>query len=1383
MQDSSSVVPKLDRSRDVVDDSTLTSAAPPSCGKLEPIPGWHLGGDDGRRFVLLERLGGGGMSVVFLARDTVLDRKVAIKFLIREMRNTSDALARLQLEARACARLNHENIVRLFDMGTDRGLPFLVMEHLEGRPLDAIVRDGSIDARRVVRVMIDVAKGLAQAHRAGILHRDLKPSNVFITKDGTAKILDFGVAAMAHDPGALAEELWGTPRYMSPEQWRGEAQDGRTDIWAAGVMFFELLTGSSPFEGASLAELREAVGSRAPAPSLRRVRPELPEEAEPIAQRAMKKCAAERFANADELLDALVKLEVALDHVMRTRHDEAERGARPKPEMRQVTVVSCALDDFPALPGERGLDELTASLDDFFDVCTTIVRELEGTSLSLLGPRFLACFGYPTAHEDNAPRALRAALLIVDAMRTRRAVRVGVATSLSIARRTERTTASVVLQADALDLATWLERRAGRGEIVIGPVTEALVQRTFELEPRGEAVPDGRTQPVRYHRVLGPKSARFDWVGHVPKGPLVGRDRELAQLRELSSRVEAGQGQFVLIAGEAGIGKSRILAQHLEAQHLERTAAEAPGDDGRPAGAPAPGVVRCQCWPHFQHSALEPILEGLLRTLGVRRDTATETKIALLEAALTRASLSIADHLPLLARFLGVPTSDRDAPSFASPALLKQRLQGMLVALLANMAATQPVVVVVEDAHWSDTSTLELLELLLQRMPKARLMVIVTARPEFDPPWPHSPPLHRITLSRLSSEQTSAMIAFASQGRSLPPAIVEQLVQRTDGIPLFVEELTRHIATTFDEAKQRGRLMPLDAFASGTIPATLEGLLRARLEALPREGREVARVAAVLGRDATYETMERVSRQGGGALRIGLMQLVEMGILQRQSQGAGAAYTFNHGLLREAAYQSLVKNERRELHQRAADTLVEHVPDVAGRNPEIVATHFMEAGSHEQASAYFEKAGVHAAARLANTDAAAHYARAIAQLHMLPESEARNRRELALQLARGMALIAAKGAVSAEAHAPYARVRELAPTAWAGDVKSFQSMFGLSQFYLVSGHIEAATGIARDLVTLAGQSGDDTLSLLAHAALGPCLSFLGRFEEARGCDAAGFALYDAEKHRKLCMRIGFDPGVVLLMFLGETLWFLGSPDRALERALAAVALAREVEHPFSLLIALNHLANCYGNRGEYEELLRISEEGIRISEKHGLGIPPLLARGWGRVGVGERGGLADLEESVTVYHKGSVRVGFSHILGTLTWAQWRMGALDGALRTLDEMASFIAATGERRIEAEMHRLRGEVLVATEADPSLVHDAFERGLAIAQSQHARALELRLAHGYARFLANQSRPAEARDLLAPIAATFTEGGDTVDVRRARELLATLGSGPATSKKDRV
>ncbi|WP_394828997.1 protein kinase domain-containing protein [Pendulispora albinea] len=1279
----------------------------------------HLHGAIGTRFELMERLGVGGTAEVFLARDTLLDRTVAIKFLIHEALGTTEALHRIRLEAQACARLNHENIVRLFDIGRDMGVPFLVMEHLQGRTLDTMMCDERIDARRAVRILIDVARGLSHAHRAGIVHRDLKPSNVFIAKDGTAKILDFGVAMMTARPDVAHDGLLGTPRYMSPEQWTGEAQDGRTDIWAAGVMLFELLTGRLPFDGGHLVELRDAVVSPHPAPSLREVRPDLPEEAERIVQRTMKKDAAERFGTADELLDSLIALELALTHAMRLEHERGEELARPKPERRQMTVVSCSLDA-PAFPGERGLDAIGESLDEFVDVCMTVLRELGGTFLSFWGARVIACFGYPTSYEDDAHRALRAASLILDVMRDRaradgsaRTVRIGIGTSLAIAGRLESATAPLILQGDAPHIAQWLEQRSGPNEILVGEATHLLVRSAFELEPRGEAIPTAGTRPTRIYRLLGSRDAasRFDPIARGTLTPLVGRDGELEALRVLWEAAKARKGRFVLIAGEAGIGKSRLLERHLE----------------EVATGPH-AIVRCQCWPHLQNSALQPIADGLARIMGLRSEASPAEKLQLLEMALTAAHLSLEEYAPLLAAFMRVPAGELYPLPPLTPDLLKKRTLAALVTLFTRLASAVPLSLVVEDAHWSDSSTLELLDMVLDGIVATRAMVIVTARTELQPPWPQRPHLHRLVLERLSSEESATLIALATEDYALPPRIVQQLVERTDGVPLFIEELTHTVADALREAEQHDGAMDIEALAPSMIPETLEGLLRARLDSLPREGRDVAGLIAVLGRDASYDLIHEAWGASEGSLRMGLMQLLETATLRQQGHGAEARYTFKHALVKEAAYRSLVKTKRRELHQRAAEVLIARARGLVEQHPELVAGHFVEAGCHEQAVAYFDKAGHRAIQRLSHVDSAAHFGHALEQLRMLPKSPARDRHELALEFARRTALMADEVGLSPD--------------------------------------------LARQLATQAEQSNDSAMAVYAHSAVGLSALMAGDFAISRSAARAALVAFDVRTNDPLTPYCGFHPIVLSDVCLLWSDGLRGQWDRAVDHGRNAIQHARDDGDAFSLAFGLVQLASWYNYRGQFDEGRRLIDEAAPYCKGD---VAALMAskinRGWCRVAAGDRAGIHEIEEGVTEWCNMGVTLGLTSFFSVLARAQLGEAALDDAMHTIDRAMDLVETKGQRFFEAELLRIRGEILLASGDAPSRVFDCFERGLEVARRQQAKVWELRLAHSYAHLLKIRARPADARRRLAPILAQFTEGFATADMREARALLAAL------------
>ncbi|WP_394831326.1 protein kinase [Pendulispora rubella] len=1300
------------------------------------------------RFELIEPLGSGGMGLVFLAQDTVLDRKVAIKFLTRKDLNTAEAFERVQHEAQACARLNHENIVRMFDIGQDEGRPFLVMEHLEGYPLNVLMcrthetNESVIDVRRAVRLMIDVAKGLSHAHRAGIVHRDLKPSNIFITRDGTAKVLDFGVAQMTAGGDVAGAHFLGTPQYMSPEQWRSEVQDGRTDIWAAGVMFFELLTGVSPFAGNHISELRNAVIASTPSPSLRGARPELPEEAERIVERALEKEKDARFGSADDLLDALVALEVLLVHALRGQSGGTEAAMTSHPsfprrrtlvanaERRQITAMACSLS---STTSAEALDD---SIGEFFEACATIVRQLEGTILFSLGRQVVACFGYPRAHEDSAQRALRAALLIVDAFRPDDRVgsggaRVGVATGPCIPLAVGPKAAPPRMQGEVLDTAQSLERRAQPSEILTERATQMLVQGTFELGLLDDVAAENGIAPQYLYRLLRPKEnrIRFNPIAAGTITPLVGRTDELDELHRLWRLAISGKSQFAFIVGEAGIGKSRLLEQHLEGLATEGYR-----------------LVRCQCWPHSQSNALQPILEGLEHAMGLDPDASPLEKAAL----------------------LGLPTQDASAPDMARSAnLLKHQMLEALLGLFQRLVEEEPLLLVVEDAHWADSITLELLERWLSGPTAVRAMVLVTARPEFQPLWARSSLLHQLTPRRLSPSESAAMVRFAGRGRHLPTAIVEQVVQRADGVPLFLEELTYSVL----DALQKGGDEP--SSWGGAVPATLEALLRARLDTLPEPGRELARVASVLGREMNFDLVRVMWPLSEDSLRIGLLQLVETGIFRPMGRISRAHFRFKHALVQEAAYQSLVKQERQELHRRAAEVLVSQFPPIAEQNPEIVARHFAEAKRPEEACTYFERAAKQAMQRSASADALTHYARAMAQLDLLPSSLVRDRRELLLKAQLAGVYIAEDGLESSRTRETLSRIRELAER-YDGDEQSFWALLTFQQLNHVRGEHRTSYDLAAKLMARAKKAGHHGMILGAYTATVASALSCGELTASREDAEAGIRLYEAQARGADRVHMGSDVGAILHMSLGQILWLLGEPDRALHHSREAVRIARKQDHPASLAIRLFLLATLHNERGEYPEARTALKETLRLCEEYGLHFLVAQARfrqAWTQIECGEREGVDELQATLGGRASMGSTIGFTRYLSVLAQGQLQLGALDEAMLSVEKAMETSERTGERYCDAEHLRLKGEILLAMgESNAHHAARSFERGLERARGQNARSWELRLACSYGRLLASQDRISEARELLALILSTFTEGHGTRDLRMAHALFSS-------------
>jgi TOMM system kinase/cyclase fusion protein len=1342
-----------------------------------PKKGDRIGGDDGRRFEIIERLGAGGMAIVLQAQDTILDRTVAIKVITHEVFNAggADVVDRFKLEARASARLSHENIVRVFDLGTTNGVPFLVMEHLEGRPLDSLEAHDEIDTVRAVRILSDVARGLSHAHKSGIVHRDLKPSNVFILGDGKAKIVDFGLASVAFgvdSRGAEWHALAGTPRYMSPEQWKGEPQDGRTDIWAAGVMFFEMLVGHPPFRGESIFEVRNRVLSPDPAPLLKQFRPDLPEEAGRLIERALQKDVSKRTPTADELLDSLVALEMQLTRTRTGRLPAIPRvisaPARPKPERRQMTFLSCSLVGLMGLSEQLELDDFSELLASFFEVCATVVRQLEGTVLSNLGGRSVACFGYPVAHEDDAQRAVRAGFLIAGAIRniTRKdgkhhAAQIGVHTGMAIAGKlSDAGSASVpIIQGEAPDVATWLERSINADEIRMTRSTQALVRGMFEVEPLGPRTPDGASRAIETFRALRQETAPTRFAAHTLT-PMVGRESESANLRQWWDRAKNGEGQFVMLSGEAGIGKSRMV--ELLKEHI---------------GSAPHHLVICQSWLHFQNTALYPIATGLMSAAGIRPDSPASDKIRKLEAWLSDLDMSPEEYVPLLASAFSMQLSGGYSIPALSPDLLKSKVLDALITAVLRLAGKRPALLVVEDIHWSDTSTLELLGMLLSRVQSAALFLLVTFRPGFRPVWPEKSYLHRIALQRLSPIQTQAMAALACEGHNLPQEVMEQLVRRADGVPLFIEELTRVVSETWQEVEQRPEAQFAVEFAAETIPATLSELLLARLDKLADTGKEVVQLGAVLGRDFSYQLIQLAWHMDEHALRSGLMQLVEAGMIVQDGQGESTHYTFKHALLHDAAYQSLVRTRRKEHHLRAAQTLVKYFPEVTEPHPELIGHHFAEAGHPDDAIEYLQKAGKKAVERSANSDAVIHYSRALWELKTLPPSRERDRRELVLQLALGAPLMSTKGHAAPQVRETYARARELCEAA-GDDASLFPAMYGLTQFYMVGGEPQVAAQLGRQLVNIAQHSGDNTMQMLAHRAIGPIYSLLGEFVLYRNHFQKALALYDRSQHQGLALQYGMDPGVASGSYISWALWFLGFADQAVLHATDALRLAQEVKHPTSIVFAHFYLSGVHNYRGEPKLARETAEAGLKIAVEHKLAMWIAMFKiqlGWAISCVEDQAaGIDLLKEGLSGWRKTGARAGVTYYLTPLSWALWRAGKFNEALNTLAEAEEVVATQGERCFEPEIERLRGEILLSQNPDQEAeAEERFRKSLARAREQEARSWELRAALSLGRWLARRGRLQEARDLLSPVFEWFHEGLDTADLVEARTLLATWKS----------
>jgi predicted ATPase len=910
---------------------------------------------------------------------------------------------------------------------------------------------------------------------------------------------------------------------------------------------------------------------------------------------------------------------------------------------------------------------------------------------------------------------------------------------------------------DTPNIAARLQGLAEPDTVVVSDATYRLVQGYFTGHNLGPQILKGMATPVLAYRVLGASGAqsRLEVVSPSDLTPLVGREAEVTLLRERWAQVQDGLGQAVVLSGEAGIGKSRLVMGLKE--HV--------------AGAPHT-LLECRCSPYFQGSALYPIVELSQHALQFGRDELPVAKLHKIEAALARYGLAQPDTVALWAAFLSVPLVERYPPLNLTPQRQKQKTLEAIVALLLAQAAERPVLFIVEDVHWIDPSTLEFLTLLIDQGPAARILTLLTCRPEFHAPWGFR--THLTPLTRLPRRQVPQMIVRVAGGKALPPEVVEQIVAKTDGVPLFVEELTKMVLESglLQEGEERYELTgPLPSLA---IPATLHDSLMARLDRLATV-KDVAQLGATIGRMFTYELLQAVSPLDDAMLQQGLRQLVEAELVYQRGAPPQAIYTFKHALIQDVAYQSLLRSTRQQYHQRIAQVLEAQFPETAETQPELLAYHYTEASLAAQAIPYWQRAGARAIERSAHMEAIAHLTRGLAVLQTLPITPERAQHELALQTTLGPALMAMKGFAAPEVEQTYIRAYELCQQI-EEKARLFPVLWGLWSLYLVRAQHQTGRELAEQLLPLAQQTQDRALSVHAYRARGNTLFFVGEFAHAHADLERGIALYNAQAFRSYTLLYGQDAGVACLSHVAQVLWVLGYPEQARQRNHEALVLAQEVSHPFSLAYALGFAGRFHHFRRERQAVHAQADALMALADAQGftqwLAIGAVL-RGWVLVEQGQyTEGMTQIHQGLAAYWATGAKLARSYWLALLVEACGVAGQVEEGLSVVTEALTAAHTTGERFWEAELYRLQGELQLRQAVhDKAQAEVCFHRALDVARSQQAKALELRAATSLSRLWQQQGKRAEARDLLAPIYGWFTEGFDTTDLQQAKALLEAL------------
>jgi predicted ATPase/class 3 adenylate cyclase len=1047
-------------------------------------------------------------------------------------------------------------------------------------------------------------------------------------------------------------------------------------------------------------------------------------------------------------------------------------------------VLFCDLVGSTALSAQLDPEELREVVRAYQDTCAKVIARFEGHIAQYLGDGLLVYFGYPLAHEDDAQRAVRAGLGMIEALgqlntrlgqeglrpaptQSRQrgvhlAVRLGIHTGLVVVGEVGGGTRQEQLAlGETPNLAARLQGIAAPNTLVISATTFQLLGGFFACQPLGTPPLKGLAQPLAVYRVLYESMARsrLEAAGSTGWTPLVGREQEIGLLLERWAQVKEGVGQVVLLSGEAGIGKSRlvqVLKEHVSTE-------------------PQAWLTPCQCSPYYQNTALYPLIDLLERVaLRFEREESSQQKLRKLEGFVVQYGLPLVEAVPLFAALLSLPLPADYAPLTISPEQQKQQTLHALLTIFLRIAAQQPMLFVMEDLHWVDPTTLELLKLLVDQGPTTRILALLTCRPDFSPPWTGRTHLTQVTVHRLPRRQAVEVIHQVAHGKALPVEVMEQVVAKTDGVPLFVEELTKMVLESGLLQEWDDRYELTSSLPPLAIPATLHDSLMARLDRLATV-KGLAQLGATLGREFSYELLRAVSPWDEAAIQRGLHQLVEAEFLYQQGLPPQTTYVFKHALIQEAAYQSLLKSTRQQYHQRIAQVLEAQFPETVETQPELLAQHYTEAGLSAPAVAHWQRAGERALQRSANFEAVSHVPRGLEVLQALPETRERAQQELALQLTLGPALGSIRGPNAPEVERVYIRACELGRHV-GETTQLFPALWGLWYYHHAGGQYQRARELGEELLGLATQLQDPMLSLEAHRALGNSLSFRGELGLAYTHAQHGLALYDPQQIRAHALRYGQDSGIACRLFGALCLWLLGYPDQARQWNEVALTQAQGLLHAYTLAQTLLFSTILHQWRREASMAQERVEALLTLCTEHGFAMYLL----WGTVLRGSvltaqgqwAEGLAQMREGLATWRTRGLRLFWFWFHALLAEACGRAGQIEEGLRALDEGLEAPQTAEDHFYEAEVYRLKGELLLARSTEQHAEAEAcLRQALNIARQQQAKSLELRAAMSLSRLWQQQGKRDEAQELLTPVYVWLTEGFDTADLQEARTLLEEL------------
>jgi len=1062
-----------------------------------------------------------------------------------------------------------------------------------------------------------------------------------------------------------------------------------------------------------------------------------------------------------KLLDAIAVLRAEACEPVPLSDDNlaTEKAAKDTAERRQVTVMFADLVGSTELSARMDPEDLREVISAYQRCVADTMRRFDGFVAKYMGDGALVYFGYPRAHEDEAERAVQAGLDLIAKvaaleLRVQLQTRIGIATGLVVVGDLigggETQERGIV--GETPNIAARLQGIARPDTVVIAESTRRLVGNLFEFQELGPRDLKGVASPVLAWVALAakPVESRFDALHPTGMTALVGRAEEIELLTRRWVAAKAGEGQVVLISGEAGIGKSRLTAALME----------------RIAGEPHTRL-RYFCSPHHQDSALHPNIAQIERAAGFRRDDTDDQRLDKLEALLAQGTDQISEAGWLIANLLSVPTGDRYPALDLTPQRRKQRTIETLLSQVGGLAARHAVFIVFEDVHWSDPTTLEVLDLLIDRLQKLRVLLVITFRPEFVSHWIGRPHVTLLSLTRLLPRQQADVIMHITGGKPLPKDITNQIVERTDGVPLFIEELTKTVIESGLLANAGDHYATIRPIGSFAVPTSLQASLLARLDRLTPT-REVAQMAAALGRQFSYDLISAVADMAEPQLNAALAQLVQAELVFQRGAPPDSEYTFKHALVQDTAYGTLLRSRRQQLHSRIAAALENKFPDICENQPDVLSRHCTEAGWVDKAIGYLLKAGRQASERSAMNEAAAQLRKGIELAQLLPEDSRRHRRELDLQTALGTALTAAQGYAASETGEAYARARMLCEQ--LKNTAVFPRVaYGQWLYHIIRGEVQASLEVAEEILAFADATDSTEARVLGHRVLGVSLFEIGQFSASRKNLDLAIGLIESLGHAIEVPARGRDARIMIPTWMVMIASWQGRLDQARSARERALAEAN------ASAIHSRLFAQCFGVHLLITErqYLQASEEADSICNlATDLDFPYFFACGSMLKGVanaylGDPNGLRELREGINLYRSTGAKWGLPYWLWYYAIAPGQCKQV--AASTLDEAVAVLNETGERWMEAELYRLRGDLWLSNGSQSKAEAD-YQLAIQIACEQGAMLHELRSSVSLAQLWRGANKHAQAHNLLSSVFERFTEGFDSPDLVEARELLDT-------------